>query len=57
VFGITLVGSDHVVVGNRLAVLQNGINFAAGSTGKYRDNLAVGVVTPYQGGTNAGNNQ
>lgn len=57
VTGITLVATDNLVVGNRLAVLQNGITFAAGSSGKYRDNLTTGVAAPYQGGTNAGNNQ
>jgi hypothetical protein len=56
-FGITLLGADHLVVGNRLAVLDNGVYFGSGASGKYRDNLTVAVTTPYQGGTDVGNNQ
>jgi hypothetical protein len=43
------------VVNNRITDADLGIDFALG-TGKYRDNLTFGVTTPYNGGTNAGNN-
>lgn len=42
------------VVNNRISRTSRGIVFAG--TGKYRDNLAVNVSTPYVGGTDAGNN-
>lgn len=52
------VGSsaDVLVVGNRIIGSQIGISFS-GSTGSYRDNLVLGCITSYQGGTDAGNNQ
>jgi subtilisin family serine protease len=56
-FGISVLGTDSLVVGNRLALLGHGVHFAASASGKYRDNVTVGVSTPYQGGTDAGNNQ
>ena len=49
-------GDDLLVVGNRMATMDNGVVFAA-STGKYRDNITSGVTYPYSGGTDAGNNQ
>lgn len=49
------VGQDALVVNNRITRMTFGISFDA--TGKYRDNLTMGVTTPYTGGTNAGNNQ
>lgn len=45
-----------LVVNNRIANSVEGILFA-GSTGTFRDNLAVGCTTKYTGGTDAGNNQ
>jgi hypothetical protein len=56
-FGIVLLGPDALVVGNRLSLLDQGIFFSPEASGKYRDNLASGVAAPYQGGTDAGNNQ
>ena len=47
-------GDGSVVQRNRMSLTAPG---GCGATGKYRDNLTVGVTTPYQGGTNAGNNQ
>ena len=56
--GILVRGPDAQVVGNRLALLGEGILFELPpGTGKYRDNLTTGVGTPYTGGTDAGNNQ
>ena len=49
-------GDDVLVVGNRMATMDNGVVFAT-ATGKYRDNITSGVTTPYFGGTDAGNNQ
>jgi hypothetical protein len=34
-----------------------GVLYAAGATGKFRDNLTSNVAAPYTGGTDAGNNQ
>jgi subtilisin family serine protease len=56
--GIVLLGTETLVVGNRLSTLDRGIVFVPQGTGKYRDNLATGVTIPYAGGgTDAGNNQ
>ena len=46
------------MVNNRITVADRGIDYEAisGSTGKYRDNLAFDVPTPFSGGTDAGNN-
>jgi hypothetical protein len=55
--GIVLLGPGALVVGNRLSLLDQGIFFGPTATGKYRDNLAIGVATPYLGGTDSGNNQ
>jgi hypothetical protein len=55
--GLRIFQSSSVLaVGNRLAVLTNGIEYSS-STGRYRDNLTSGVATPYTGGTDAGNNE
>jgi Right handed beta helix region len=54
--GVLIGGSEDVLAtGNRLAVLDRGIDFGA-SSGKYRNNLTSGVTTPYTGGTDAGRN-
>jgi hypothetical protein len=56
--GIYLVGVENgQVVNNRMTLLTVGMEYGAGSSGKYRDNLTVGCTTTYVGGTNAGNNQ
>jgi hypothetical protein len=44
-----------LAVDNRITSADFGVYFSGG-TGKYRDNLTSGVVTPYGGGTSAGNN-
>jgi hypothetical protein len=49
-----LSGSDALAVNNRISTAGVGIDF--GDTGKYRDNLTIGVSTPYLGGSDAGNN-
>jgi len=49
-------GDDVLVIGNRISGTAFGV-FYDTATGKYRDNLATGVITPYTGGTDAGNNQ
>jgi hypothetical protein len=55
--GITFgVESDNgMAVGNRVTATQYGINFSEPSA-KYRDNLTTAVTIPYNGGTDAGNN-
>jgi hypothetical protein len=52
------VGETGVfVVGNRLTQADKGIEFfGPGVNGKYRDNLTRNVAVPYNGGTDAGNN-
>jgi hypothetical protein len=47
--------SSGLAVNNRITVADIGIDFSLG-TGKYRDNLTIGVTTPYTGGTDVGNN-
>jgi ELWxxDGT repeat protein len=42
---------------NRLQRSLFGLRFGSGSTGVFRGNLTSGVTTPFQGGTDAGNNQ
>jgi hypothetical protein len=52
-------GADggSLIVGNRITQANRGIDFIDfGGTGKYRDNVTRDVVTPYYGGTDAGNN-
>ena len=49
-----LSGADAIAVNNRISTTAVGIDF--GDTGKYRDNLTLGVSIPFLGGTNAGNN-
>ncbi len=53
--GITIAGSDVLVVNNRITNMASGIEFESGG-GKFRDNLTSGVEVPYTGGTDAGNN-
>ena len=56
-YGIRMVsGTDVLVLGNRISGARFAIRFEA-ATGRYRDNLVTGAVTPYSGGTDAGNNQ
>jgi Right handed beta helix region len=56
--GIAVYGTNHLVVGNRVTNPQNyGLFLVNSPTTKYRDNLVVGAVTAYDGGTDAGNNQ
>jgi hypothetical protein len=43
--------SDVVVVNNRIAKVKIGVSYVGGSTGGYRDNILLGVTTPYNGGT------
>lgn len=56
--GVYLTSVDQaLVIGNRLSYGRYGVWFVgSGSAGKYRDNLTVGIQTPYTGGTDAGNN-
>jgi hypothetical protein len=49
--------TDVLVVGNRITTASRGVLYAAGATGKLRDNLTSNVAAPYTGGTDAGNNQ
>jgi Right handed beta helix region len=54
--GVGVQGStDALVMANRVLGAAEGVHFS-GSSGKYRDNVTAGVVTPYVGGTDAGNN-
>jgi hypothetical protein len=56
--GIRLLGGqDLLVVGNILTSLERGLVFEGETYGKYRDNLTSGVYQPYEGGSDAGNNQ
>jgi copper-binding protein NosD len=49
---------DGVAMRNRITQGDFGILFhASAGMGKYRDNLTSGVTSPYQGGSDAGNNQ
>jgi hypothetical protein len=50
------IGEDNLAVNNRISEASSGISYLFGATGKYRDNLTTSVVTPYSGGTDAGNN-
>lgn len=53
--GISLSSGDHHVVSdNRLTNVARGIQFSAGATGTYMNNLVVGAGVPYSGGTAAG---
>ena len=56
VLGITIFDSSGVLaVNNRITNFPKGITYL-GATGKYRDNLTFGVASPFDGGTDAGNN-
>jgi len=55
-WGISIGSSNGALVeNNRITVAERGIEFSS-STGKYRNNLTSSVITPYTGGTDAGNN-
>jgi hypothetical protein len=54
--GIFLTALGGLVVNNRIVSVERGIEFFGAAGGKYRDNLTFDVVTPYTGGTDAGNN-
>ena len=49
-------GGNNLVVGNRVLNAQ-GTGIYLTPNDKYRDNLVVGAATPYQSGTDEGNNQ
>ena len=49
-------GTGGLVVNNRITEADIGIDYFAGSTGKYRDNLTFAVPTPFMGGTAVGTN-
>jgi hypothetical protein len=51
--GFAVGSSDVLVSGNLVSSTQNGIAIGAG-TGKYMNNLTMGVISPYVGGTAAG---
>jgi parallel beta-helix repeat protein len=53
---ISSTSNNALVVNNRIARCNNGVLFL-GSSGIFRDNIALGCTTPYSGGTNGGNNQ
>jgi hypothetical protein len=56
--GIFLTGGvDHLLVGNFLSTLDIGLQFGSEAFGKYRDTLTSGVMSPFNGGSDAGNNQ
>ena len=50
-------GQDILVIGNTFTTLDSGLAFVSETAGKYRDNLTSGVGAPFNGGTDAGNNQ
>jgi hypothetical protein len=55
--GIYINSSQGVsVVDNRVSSFETGVLYTGGATGKYRDNITHDVMTPYSGGTDAGNN-
>jgi hypothetical protein len=57
-YGTGIYEADNVglaVINNRISDTEVGIDLHPAS--KYRDNLTIGVGTPYVGGTDAGNNQ
>jgi hypothetical protein len=56
-YGVKAVSGENVlVIGNRISGTAFGV-FYESATGRYRDNLTTGVIAPYTGGTDAGNNQ
>ena len=50
-------GSRVLVIDNRFTRLDYGTAYAGGTSGLYRDNLSSGVLAPYTGGIDAGNNR
>ena len=53
---VTYNASNNFIVNNRISGVDSGVSCDSSSTCKYRDNLTLGVTTPYSGGTNGGNN-
>lgn len=53
-FGIRLHGENILVSDNRISGALFGIYFDPSSTGKYMNNMTMGVATPYTNGTAAG---
>jgi len=51
------LGSNMLLVNNRISTAPGGIFLLVGTSARYRDNLTMGVTTPYAGGTDVGNNQ
>jgi hypothetical protein len=49
-------GPGNLAAGNRITDADYGVVYQGGATGKYRDNITLGVTTPYTGGSDAGNN-
>ena len=55
--GISLsIAIGGLAVGNRITQADQGIVYDQFSSGKYRDNLTLGVTTPFSGGTAVGTN-
>lgn len=56
-FGIDIVDSPDVIVrGNSLTLMDLGMNYRTGSTGKYMNNLTNSVATRFTGGISVGAN-
>jgi hypothetical protein len=57
-YGIYVSGSGNFILANRISDVQHGIYFTSDDGGKYANNLTgVNVPDPFEGGTDAGNNQ
>jgi hypothetical protein len=50
-----LRSQSAIAVANEITRTNHGLLFEQ-SSGDYRDNVCLGVATPYSGGTDAGNN-
>jgi parallel beta-helix repeat protein len=56
-YGIFVAGSSNVfVTNNSITNLAKGVFYDGTSSGKYRDNIAIGCTVPFTGGTDAGGN-
>ena len=56
--GVLVLSADVLVADNRVTRFATGLSFTAGAaSSRYRDNLTVGCLLAFSGGTNAGNNQ
>lgn len=56
-YGIWVAGGrNFLIVSNRISEVPFGIFSGGINWSKYRDNITVGVATPYVGGTDIGNN-